>query len=362
LWAFFLFLFSAAEAAQAESRQALVIANSKYRHVSPLDNPGNDADLLTRVLESVGFKVTTRFDLSRDEMRRVTLEFSRSLRAKNTTGLFFFAGHGVQVDGLNYLLPVEADIEAEAEVPLQAVAVSELLETLEASGSRGDGRLNIIILDACRNNPFTRGWRSAARGLAPIAPPSGTLVAFSTAPGDVALDGPKGSNSPYAKGLAQAILEPGLTVEETFKRTRIHVLEATKTARKQQVPWEQSSLVGSFHFVPDGKSGPVAAVAGPDAVELTFWETVKNSLKRADFEAYLRSYPEGKFRDIAASRLADIPEAPAVAPYRRSPGDDGPAPLVDPSLIDTGPKLPARRHGETIDSSPSDEPRPLVRP
>lgn len=347
--------------AAAADRRALIIANSDYKHVSRLANPANDAELLSRVLQSVGFDVTTHLNASRDEIRRATLAFSRSLDQPKTTALFFFAGHGVQVDGLNYLLPVEADIEAEREVPLQAVAVSELLETLEASGNRSEGRLNIIILDACRNNPFTRGWRSAARGLAPIAPPNGSFVAFSTAPGDVALDGDDG-NSPYAKGLAQAILQPGLSIEETFKRARVHVLEATKSARKQQTPWEQSSLVGNFQFVPAVSTASQIAV-GPEAVELTFWQSVKNSLMRGDFEAYLRSYPEGKFRDLARSRLADIPPPVSVVdPYTRYDSKEGLAPLVDPALIDTGPKIPIRRHGETIGSGQSDEPRPLVRP
>jgi uncharacterized caspase-like protein len=214
---------------------ALVIGNSAYRHTSPLANPSNDASLMKRVLEQTGFAVRLLLDATRDDMMREMLAFGRTLRQPHTIGLFYFAGHGVQLNGLNYLVPVDADLKSEDEVRLQSVGLSEFLQTLDSLGGR-DGRMNLVILDACRNNPVARGWRSAGRGLAPIDSPSGTMIAFATAPGAIAHDGRDG-NSPYTRGLAQAITVPGLSVEQAFKSARAYVRAATAQEKEPQVPW-----------------------------------------------------------------------------------------------------------------------------
>ena len=260
---------AASRGAAGETRLALVIGNSAYRHTTPLTNPARDAELISQALEQVGFKVAKFLDADKDVMLREMLAFGRSLRRADAVGLFYFAGHGVQINGLNYLVPVDAEINSEDEVRLQTVGLSEFLQTLNSFGEY-DGRLNLIILDACRNNPFARGWRAVARGLAPVDSPSGTLVAFATAPGEVASDGRDG-NSPYAKGLAQSILSPGLPVEETFKATRKYVKKYTDREKKVQEPWESTSLTGSFYFI------PIAKQAAQDVVPSTI--TRENTLE-----------------------------------------------------------------------------------
>jgi hypothetical protein len=241
------FLFSS-HSVLAETRIALVIGNGDYQSGSKLDNPVNDANLMTKTLRGAGFQVTRVVDADRFQMRKAMLDYSRQLTNSNTIGVFYYAGHGMQVDGQNYLLPIDASPARKDELSLHGVALSEFLRTLNlVSGS--DGRLNVVILDACRNNPFARGWRSVNRGLATVDAPSGTLIAFATAPGDVAADG-DGVNSPYTLALAQMIKKPGLAIEQTFKGARNLVWEWTKQSGKAQIPWESTSLRGDFYFTP----------------------------------------------------------------------------------------------------------------
>lgn len=233
----------------AEKRVALVIGNSNYKvSGNLLSNPVNDAELMSRTLTAVGFRVTKLLDANRPEMRRAMLVYSRALRAENTVGVFYYAGHGMQVDGQNYLLPIDAKPARKDELPLHGVSIGNFLRTLDnLSGS--DGRLNIVILDACRNNPFARGWRSVQRGLATVDAPTGTIIAFATAPGDVASDG-DGKNSPYTLALSRMIKQPGLPVEQTFKGARNLVWQWTESSGKTQIPWESTSLRGDFYFLP----------------------------------------------------------------------------------------------------------------
>lgn len=232
----------------AESRIALVIGNGDYESGAKLDNPANDAELMAKTLSGAGFEVTKVIDASRFEMRKAMIDYSRRLSGTKTIGVFYYAGHGIQVDGQNYLLPIDASPARKDELSLHGVALSEFLRTLN-SVSGSDGRLNVVILDACRNNPFARGWRSVSRGLATIDAPSGTLIAFATSPGDVAADG-EGANSPYTLALSQMIKKPGLAIEQTFKGARNLVWEWTKGSGKAQIPWESTSLRGDFYFTP----------------------------------------------------------------------------------------------------------------
>lgn len=231
-----LMLASAADA--AERRLALVIGNSGYRD-APLLNPGNDARAMAQVLREAGFTVMERRNLNQAAMRGAIREFGDAL-AKGGVGLFFYAGHGMQVKGRNFMIPIGHDIRREDEVEDQSVDVGLVLQKMASARNA----LNILILDACRNNPF--GFGSTAQGLAPLDAPAGTLVAFATAPGQVAADGTD-DNSVYTKHLAAYVREPGVKVEDVFKRVRAAVRQESGG---RQVPWENTSLETDFYFRP----------------------------------------------------------------------------------------------------------------
>ena len=252
-----------------ERRLALIIGNGAYPS-SPLRNPTNDARALAAALKGLGFEVTVHENLGQRQMRRAILDFGTRLR-EGGVGLFYFAGHGLQVNGRNYLVPVDAAIASEAEVEVEAVDVASVLTRMETARNR----VNLVILDACRDNPFARSFRNAAGGLAAIDAPSGTLIAYATAPGRVARDG-KGANGLYTGELLKALQAPGQRVEEVFKRVRQAVLERSGGDR---VPWESSSLVGEFLFTDPPRSAGSAGLAGTtwqgttsegEAVEIVF--------------------------------------------------------------------------------------------
>ena len=226
----------------AERRIALVIGNSTYRS-SPLRNPVNDARAVAETLSATGFSVTLIEDATQTTMWRAIRVFGDRLRGAGSVGLFYYAGHGVQLNGRNFLVPVNADLQREDEVEFQAVDANAVLAKMD-SAKNG---LNLMILDACRNNPFARSFRSGAQGLAQMDAPSGTLVAFATAPGAIASDGADGKNSVYTKHLLANLPKPGVPVELMFKQVRIGVSRET---RERQIPWESSSLRGNFAFVP----------------------------------------------------------------------------------------------------------------
>lgn len=237
---------------KGEERVALIIGNGAYAHAS-LRNPVNDSRAVANALRELGFEVVYRENASLEGMLDAMREFV--LRSHNSSvRVFFYAGHGAQLKGRNYLIPVDTWLKEEDELPLKTANATEFVDRLGQSKTG----VNIVILDACRNTPFpvgtrTRGLnnaRSLAQGLAQVVAPRGTLVAFSTAPGAVALDGGTG-NSAYTKHLVDNIRVPGLPVEQLFKRVRIGVSEETKQA---QIPWESSSLMGEFCFRP-GQGG-----------------------------------------------------------------------------------------------------------
>ncbi len=273
-------------------RLALVIGNAGYSTIPELANPEADANLISQTLEAVGFTVTKLIDASQAEMKRGLLEFGRALRQDGVeAGLFYYAGHGVQVRGENYLVPVNAVIADEDEVDIEAVNVHDFLQVMNSSKSR----INIVILDACRNNPYARGFRSITRGLAPVDAPTGTFIAYSTAPGQVALDGETLGNSPYTAALVEAISTPGRSIESVFKETRRLVLD--KTGRKQ-VPWETSSIVGDFYFTPDAGSGGANLGRASRA-----WEVVRNSSDPAELELFIETFgAENPFLQALAER------------------------------------------------------------
>ena len=220
------------------ARLALVIGNGAYAE-APLPNPTNDAADMARALESSGFTVIKRENATLREMHLALREFGDRL-GRQTTGLFYFAGHGLQVRGRNYLVPVDADIQREDEVAFAALDLNAVMEKLDSAKNP----VNIVVLDACRNNPFGGRFAASSRGLAPIDAPPGTLVAFATAPGSTAADG-SGRNGLYTQHLVQAIEKPGVAVEEVFKSVRSGVRSASKG---QQTPWESTSLETAFVF------------------------------------------------------------------------------------------------------------------
>jgi len=233
--------------AAQEARVALVIGNGGYKD-APLKNPVNDARAVAEALKKSGFNVTRLEDATRAQMREAIRTFGARL-AEGGVGLFYFAGHGMQVKGRNYLVPVGADIAVEDEVAGEAVEVDAILAKMETARNR----LNILILDACRNNPFGRSFRSSQQGLAQVDAPTGTFVAFATAPGRTAADG-SGANGLYTEALLRQFHTPGMKLEEVFKRTRADVLRASG---QQQTPWENSSIVGDFYFMPPVETTPV---------------------------------------------------------------------------------------------------------
>lgn len=224
--------------AQPEQRVALVIGNAAYE-TAPLRNPLNDARAMAKALSELGFDVTEREDLVQKDMKREIQSFGQRL-LKGGVGLFYYAGHAVQVNGRNYLIPVGAAIEHEKQVEYEGVDAGSVLSEMDYARNR----LNIVILDACRDNPFARSFRSSAQGLATINAPTGSLIAYATAPGSVASDGP-GDHGLYTGELIQAIQRPGTRIEDVFKQVRSAVREMTQG---KQIPWESSSLEGDFYF------------------------------------------------------------------------------------------------------------------
>ena len=243
--------------ASAESRLALVIGQSAYRSVPALPNPANDARAVTQLLTDSGFEVSTAADLSQGQMREAVSDFAGKVAAKgaDTVALVFYAGHGLQIDGENFLVPVDIDPKREADIPIQAVRLNDILNTLTSVPSK----MRILMLDACRNNPFP-DLKTAGGGLAIVdakvgAP--GTFLSFSTSPGAVAEDG-SGSNSPYTNALLAAGKEQNIPIEETFKRVRLAV---NKVTEGRQTPWDSSSLTEDFRFSGASVAGPKPAAA-----------------------------------------------------------------------------------------------------
>jgi formylglycine-generating enzyme required for sulfatase activity len=231
-----------AMAQTAEIRIALVIGNSDYAS-GPLPNPVNDAKLISDALTKLGFTVIVRLDADQVTMKRGIQDLGAHLNkaGPEAVGLFYYAGHGVQLNGRNYLIPTKANIEREGDVEMEAVSADWVLEQMRYAHNH----LNIVVLDACRNNPFTRSMRSVNHGLAAMDAPSGILIAYSTGPGDVAADG-NGRNSPYTQALAQLMRKNREPVEQVFKHVRVSVMNTTGG---KQVPWELSSLTGDFYFL-----------------------------------------------------------------------------------------------------------------
>ena len=329
--------------ASAERKVAFVVGNSAYLNVPRLPNPRNDASDLIARLKSLGFEVTPGLDLDRNSLLQSLATFGRAAEGAEVA-LFFYAGHGLQVNGQNYLVPVDGKVEYEAELDIALVPVSLVMQQL-ARGSR----VNLVFLDACRDNPFakdlsrTLGTRSATalgRGLSRIQTASGTFIAFATQPDNVAQDG-DGRNSPFTRALLANIEKPGLSISDLMIEVRNDVMRQTNG---KQVPWDSSSLTGRFFFriegtitvAPEGASpgAPAAAAVDPKALELAVWQAIKDSNDRAAFEQFLSDFPSGVFASAARSRIAAL-RAPATETPARAPSTvERPDACAGPAAID----------------------------
>ena len=302
-----------------EQRVALVIGNGRYRNVAPLQNPPNDARLVADTVTSLGFQLVgdgVVVDADRATMERAIRSFGKRLRG-GAVGLFYYAGHGVQIDGENFLVPVSANVEDPADIKYELISTAYVLDEMRNAGNR----LNIVILDACRNNPFGgRGLRALTRGLAVMQAPAGTIVSYATQPGNTAADG-AGGNSPFATALTVAMRKPGLSVFETFNDVGLAV---KSTTGGQQQPWfDTSPIEGNFQFRPRSGAAPEApATAAPaettqsvdsTADERAFWESVRDSRSSAELNAYLARYPRGIYSDVAQARLEQLKASPPTA-------------------------------------------------
>ena len=265
----------------ADQRVALVIGNSNYQTAPKLANPGNDAQSMSQLLNSAGFEVTQATDLTRKDMVRVVQDFTAKVaeRGPGTVAMIYYAGHGVQVEGENYLLPVDAKISSSYDLEGNSLRLVDLMGTLDAITSR----MRIVVLDACRNNPFPQA-NDAGRGLAIVDAPNGSIVGYSTSPGMEAADG-DGNHSPYTSAFINNAREPNLPIEQLFKRVRLDVNHAT---RGRQTPWESSSLTSDFFFF-----GDTAVAAGRQPDRSPIVQMAANLPSRSVRQAYDYVVSEG---------------------------------------------------------------------
>jgi uncharacterized protein YgiM (DUF1202 family) len=330
--------------ATAAKQVALVIGNSAYQNAARLPNPINDARAVADVLRRLDFVVIEAVDQDKPGMQRLVRQFSAELQDADAS-LFFYAGHGLQVQGQNYLLPVDAALESEIDLPFEAVPVDAVLGLMEQTTP-----LRLMFLDACRDNPLARSLSRTSRGgvgrgLARMNNRVGTLIAFATEPDKVALDG-DGEHSPFALALLEHIETPGLEVRQMLSRVRATVIANTDG---EQLPLDTSALIEDFYFTPPAPPAPAPTAAAPATVfgasptnEQLFWQSIQTSTDPDDFRAYLESYPAGAFVPLARNRLNTLSrasrsevaaltpptEAPPAATSRAAP----PAPPVAESV------------------------------
>ena len=275
-------------------RPAFVIVNSRYP-VGALVNPVNDARAVAERLREAGFSVTLKLDTGRRDLREAIRDFSEILGRNKGIGVFYFAGHGVQLNWRNFLVPVDARIRRKADVQAEAVDLGLLLDGL----GRARNAMNIVILDACRNNPFGPDFRVDDKGLSQLDAPTGTLLAYATAPGNTAEDG-EGSHGLYTDHLLKEMRTAGAAVEDVFKRVRLSVRRGSLGS---QVPWESTSLEADFSFLP-GKAG---RDAGEEfKLDLAAWQQLRAADSVDRLEAFIRQRPSGKFAEMAQFRLDQL--------------------------------------------------------
>ncbi|MFO0475981.1 MAG: caspase family protein, partial [Alphaproteobacteria bacterium] len=334
--------------AAPEPRFALVIGVEDYGpEIGRLKNPVNDARLLAATLDRVGFRVTRLENVNRRQFRDAAAAFGNRLKAGGPTavGLFYFAGHGLQVNGRNWLVPKGAVVNSEADVEDETVRADYVLDQMDLARNQ----LNIVILDACRNNPFGRSLRSAGRGLAPVQASSNTVVGYATAPNDVAQDG-AGANSPYATALAAEIGGGSDPIEITLRKVTARVKQATGN---KQSPFVSTNLDREFRVraVPGPSAQRPAAPGGSGTApapqpspgvsveeqELEAWRSLGADPSKAELEAFLKAFPNGKYAGLARAKIKTIEEREraqarpaAPAPSTTAPAETRPAQVARP--------------------------------
>lgn len=326
-------------------RFALVIGNSRYSE-APLKNPGNDADAIAEQLRKMGFAVTLKLDAGRMEMVDAIRSFGNALAQQKGVGLFYFAGHGVQLAWRNYLIPVDAVIEEVSEIRAKAVDVATLLQGLTKAGNP----MNVVILDACRDNPFGKA-RVEQKGLSQQDAPPGTLLAYATSPGNTAADG-GGTNGLYTEYLLREMRAREAKIEDIFKRVRLNV---RRQSQGRQIPWESTSLEEDFYFMPPAQIRKLA----PEEIERQFeeelgiWEKIRGAKEAAPLENYLRRFPSGRFSELAQFRLDRLLAQQAEKPVQVASVAPPPAATVAPVLAPIVPKPAASASVETVAPKPA---------
>jgi len=303
--------------ASGERRVALVIGNAAYES-SPLRNPVNDVRAMAAALKDVGFEVAKLENATRKEMKQAIDRFGTSIQSGGV-GLFYFSGHGMQVKSRNYLIPIGTQVLIEPDVDDEAVDLNRLLGKMESATNA----MNIVILDACRVNPFARSFRATSEGLAQVKAPTGTFIAYATAPDSVAFDG-GGRNGLYTEQLIRYIRSPGLKIEEVFKAARRDVMARSN---KQQVPWDASSITGDFYFAGLGGTHLAKPIPAPVNPAVNFeeeaWADVKDSHNPEAFADFLVLFPRGSHARTAWLKEKLLRREQAT-PYVASPSGSGP--------------------------------------
>jgi uncharacterized caspase-like protein len=292
--------------APGDLRVALVIGNGAYPGNAALPNPSNDAQAMSETLRGLGFNVVEARDASRAQMSEAIAKVRDSLRGKQGVGMLYYAGHGLQLDWRNYMLPVDAKLTKASDVPEQSIDVAQVIDAFKTAGNR----MNIVVLDACRDNPFAS--TASGKGLAQLDAPPGTFLAYATAPGNVAEDG-TGQNGLYTSFLLQELKKPQAKIEDVFKRVRLQVRQKSEG---RQIPWESTSLEDDFFF----NSGVKATAAlNSSERERAFneekaeWDKIKGSKSVSDFYAFLQKYPNGNINALAQSKVEQFQKSQTIA-------------------------------------------------
>ena len=295
--------------APADVRIALVIGNAAYPGAAALVNPGNDAKAMGETLRGLGFTVVEARDASRAQMTQAIATVRDNLKGRAGIGMLYYAGHGLQLDWRNYMVPVDAKMSKASDVPEQAVDLGQVIDAFKAAGNK----MNIVVLDACRDNPFAA--TATGKGLAQLDAPPGTFLAYATAPGNVAEDGEakSDSNGLYTKYLLQELKKPQAKIEDVFKRVRLNVRQQSQG---RQIPWESTSLEDDFFFNAGLKPTQKLSESEKDkafAAEKTDWEKIKDSKNVDDFYAFLQKYPNGNISGLVQGKVESLQRAQTQA-------------------------------------------------
>lgn len=300
---FFLLTFMMLAQVSVEAKRvALVIGNDRYEGLPDLNNAQKDAKDMAAKLKRLGFKVILKTNASRRHFGKALNEFENALVGADA-GLVFYAGHGIQAEGKNYLIPSDAEIESEEDLRYEAIDANDFLHAMKVAGAD----VNVVILDACRDNPLPKRSRSVGRGLAVTEVPrgvKGVAMLYSAGPGETAADGKRGRNSVFTGALLKAMTKPGLTIEQVFKETARNV--NSRTGGKQ-TPWINASLTGDFYFKPGAPSLKNENVSNSNqAMEIAFWQSVEKNDDPDLYEAYLEQFPDGSFAALARAKIKSL--------------------------------------------------------